>query len=460
MSFKSEISEKRISIIGAGVSGRALAVLASSLGAEVFVSDTKSILPEDTIDIFHKNGVSFETGGHSERSWDTDLLVLSSGISPDSEAVREGMKRNIPIIGEIDFVYPFLNGRIIGVTGSNGKTTTTSLIGHFFEVCGYKTAVAGNIGNPAALYANTNNDFIVLELSSFQLYWSKCLQVDLAVITNLAPDHIDWHGSYANYVNSKANLLLLRKPEAQAIIQKRDMKALNIEKDKNSVPLTWGEPCLSGTSIVIKDQKILLNTPNGIIPLAHCQDIPLVGTHNVENVAMALSALSLMGVVHPVPKELFKGFNPPPHRCQFVAEINGVRYIDDSKGTNVAASVTAINSIEGNKIVILGGQGKGENYHPLAESLKKSVIAAIVLGDEKPRIIAELQKVGYENIYDVQNMEEAVSLAYRIAVPGITVLLSPACTSWDMYASYKKRGEHFHSLVNTILKGKSDGRNL
>ena len=175
---------------------------------------------------------------------------------------------------------------------------------------------------------------------------------------------------------------------------------------------------------------------------------------------MALSALNLIGIIHPVPQELFKEFNPPPHRCQFVAEINGVRYIDDSKGTNVAASVTALNSIEGNKIVILGGQGKGENYHPLAESVKKSVIAAIVLGDEKPRIIAELIKVGYENIYDVQNMEEAVSLAYRLAVPGTTVLLSPACTSWDMYASYKKRGEHFHSLVNTILKGKNDGKNL
>ncbi len=438
----------------------ALAVLASCLGAEVFVSDTKSSLPEDTIDLFRKNSVSFETGGHSERFWDTDLLVLSSGVSPGSEAVREGMKRNVPIMGEIDFVYPFLNGRIIGVTGSNGKTTTTSLIGHFLKVSGCKTAVAGNIGNPAALYANTDNDFIVLELSSFQLYWSKRLQVDLAVITNLAPDHIDWHGSYANYVHSKANLLLLRKPEAKAIIQKRDMKELNIGEDKNAVPLTWGEPCLSGTSILIQGQKILLNTPNGIIPLAHCQDIPLVGTHNVENVAMALSALNLMGVVHPASQELFRGFNPPPHRCEFVAEINGVRYIDDSKGTNVAASVTALNSIEGNKIVILGGQGKGEDYHPLAESVKESVIAAIVLGDEKPRIIDELQKVGYENIYDVQNMEEAVSLAYKLAIPGITVLLSPACTSWDMYESYKQRGDHFHSLINKIMKGTSDGRDL
>lgn len=449
---KTELYGKRISIIGAGVSGRALALLASANGADVFVSDKKDALSKETFDIFYENNISFETGGHTEKAWNADLIILSSGVSPCSEAVTEASKLNIPVIGEIDFVYPYLNGRIIGVTGSNGKTTTTSLIGHILEACGYKTVVAGNIGHPAALYAGECYDFIVLELSSFQLFWSKCLRVDFAVITNLAPDHIDWHGSYENYVRSKSNLLQCRNPGAPAVIQARDMEQLNIGVDDNVIPLSWNNPSSTGISILIKDQEVFLRTRQELISLVTFQDIPLIGSHNVENVAMAFTVLSQLHTVHLTPGKLLEGFTPPPHRCELVAEIEGVAYIDDSKGTNVAASVTALTSIEGSKIVILGGQGKGEDYGPLVESVKENAIAAIVFGAEKQRIIAALQKVGFASIFDVNDMVEAVSLASRLAQPGTSILLSPACTSWDMYESYKKRGEHFQSLVRELIK--------
>ena len=457
MSFKNELSGKKITIIGSGISGRAAAKFASSAGAKVFVSEIKQNISEETSSALKDMEIPFEFGGHSERTWKTDLIVLSSSVSPSSPAVKGAFERGIPVTSELDFVYPFIKDRIIGVTGSNGKTTTTSLIGHFLEACGYKTAVAGNIGNPASLYAGVNLDFLVLELSSFQLYWIKSLKVDLGIITNLAPDHIDWHGSFENYVKSKSKLIKSRKPGAPAIIQLREMKTLDAESCHDIVPLSWSGLGKDSQGILIKGEKIFLNYDGSSECLAEFKDIPLLGKHNVENVAMALAAIRLLKIPPLGPSELFKGYIAPKHRCQFVAKINGITFIDDSKGTNVAATSTALGSIKGEKIIILGGKGKGEDYTPLVKSIKENANKAIVLGEEKVKIIKALLEGGFSNVYEVKTMEEAVLLAYKIASPGETVLLSPACTSWDMYESYVKRGEHFISLVNKLGKA---GRNV
>ena len=204
MCEESQIQGKRITVVGAGVSGRALAELAAKLGAKVFVSDAKE-LPEETKKLFESAGIDYECGGNTERALEADEVVVSSGISPKAPIVAEALKRGMRVTGELDFVNPYLSGIVIGVTGSNGKTTTTSMIGYFLEKLGYSVMTGGNIGNAVAHAAGRDYDFIVLELSSFQLYWAREFMCDLAIVTNLAPDHIDWHGSYENYVASKAN---------------------------------------------------------------------------------------------------------------------------------------------------------------------------------------------------------------------------------------------------------------
>ena len=206
MCEESQIQGKRITVVGAGVSGRALAELAAKLGAKVFVSDAKE-LPEETKKLFESAGIDYECGGNTERALEADEVVVSSGISPKAPIVAEALKRGMRVTGELDFVNPYLSGIVIGVTGSNGKTTTTSMIGYFLEKLGYSVMTGGNIGNAVAHAAGRDYDFIVLELSSFQLYWAREFMCDLAIVTNLAPDHIDWHGSYENYVASKANLI-------------------------------------------------------------------------------------------------------------------------------------------------------------------------------------------------------------------------------------------------------------
>lgn len=448
------LDQQRITVIGAGVSGVALALLAKTLGARVFLSEKKTTIPDDSLSQLEKHQISFESGGHSAKAWDTDLVVISSGISPKSEAVIYAGERSLPVVGEIDFVVPYLKGGIIAVTGSNGKTTTTSLIGHVLSQLGLKVAVAGNIGNPISCFAGKNLDYIVVELSSFQLYWTNLLKPDLAVITNLAPDHIDWHGNYSNYISAKSRICQLRKRGSWVIIQERDIPLLQIENMEKVMPLRWSSNCssryVSEITMDLTKNEAKMQIEGFSRKLISFEEVSLIGDHNLENVAMALASVNLTGLKIKDPASIMKKFTPPPHRCELVGEVDGVSYVDDSKGTNVAASKSALSSIKGKKVVILGGRGKGEDYGPLAEEVKQSSQVAILLGEESDSIAKSLENCGFSSYYRVSNMEEAVLLAARIADPGMTVLLSPACTSWDMYSSYKKRGEHFQKLVKEL----------
>lgn len=451
---ESQVKGKKITVVGAGVSGRALAELAAKLGAEVFVSEAKE-LPEETRKAFESAGISCECGGNTERALDADEIVVSSGISPKAPIVAEALKRGMKVTGELDFVNPYLSGIVIGVTGSNGKTTTTSMIGYFLEKLGYSVMTGGNIGNAVAHAAGRDYDFIVLELSSFQLYWAREFMCDLAIVTNLAPDHIDWHGSYENYVASKANLINCLAPGGAAIYQKRDEDALHIKEGVERFPLSWHEDAPHERGIYL-DEGVGAAWING----GGCRmkrrlflfgDVKLLGKHNLENAAMAAGALAIFNTRELTP-ELIGSFVPPKHRCAFAGKLRGVTFVDDSKGTNVAASVTAMTSLPGTKVMILGGQGKGEEYGPLAEAVKQNARAAVILGTEKEKIASALSAAGFENYRLVRGMEEAVRSAWKLAQEGDTVLLSPACTSWDMYTSYKARGEDFCRVVEDIIK--------
>ncbi|NLB82735.1 MAG: UDP-N-acetylmuramoyl-L-alanine--D-glutamate ligase [Synergistaceae bacterium] len=441
---------KRITVIGAGVSGLSLAVFASSLGAQVFISADSPVADTSIPEKLKALNIPWEEG-HTARAYESECMLLSSGIPPSSPAVKGARRRGMRVMGELDFLSPHLSGKILGITGSNGKSTTTSLLGHMLKKRGFRAAVAGNIGIPLAEAAGKTWDYIVVELSSFQLFWNTSLACDLSIVTNLAPDHIDWHGSYGEYIQAKKRILTTRKKNSPAILQLRDRAALQAEDFSESgiTPFYWkeeGNPSVFPSIVADEDRKAAFLRHDGDEDLLFSfPDLPLLGNHNIENAAMAAGALRLLGVRGDL-GALFEGFRGLEHRCEFVAKKGGRIYIDDSKGTNVASSSTALTSIQGTKVVILGGKGKGENYAPLAETVKKEALAAVVLGEEREKITAALVHVGFEAIFQAADMEDAVRQASQYPDAEV-VLLSPACTSWDMYPNYQKRGEHFRAIV-------------
>ena len=436
-----------VSIIGSGVSGTSLALFARQIGCSVFVSDSNHI-DEDTKNTYNEHGIDYEIS-HSEKIYRCDKIVVSSGIPPYASVLASALERGLPIVGELDFVAPYLNGKVVAITGSNGKTTTTALIGHILKKVGMNVAVAGNIGEPLSSIALKKWDYIVMELSSFQLHWSQNYQVDLALITNLAPDHIDWHGSYENYTRAKLSLIERVNDTGAIILQKKDFETLPLTK-KRVYPLIWNEldnVLKNKIEIDEKRKAAELFTDEARSLLFYFQESSLLGKHNLENTAMAAAAVNILGYPHARYVGALETFDAPKHRCQLVLEHEGVRYVDDSKGTNVAACVTALKSLPGKKIVILGGKGKGEDYTPLSDALKEETRWAILMGEEKDSIARVLTLGGFEHFSLVNSMEEAVDRALDIILPGETLLLSPACTSWDAYANYKVRGEHFQRIV-------------
>ena len=434
-----------VTIIGLGVSGIGLAKLAKSVGIKVFISEIKNDISDLQLQELKQLGVDYELGGHTERALECDAVLLSSGISPRSAAVLCASRKGVPCIGELDFVSTYLSSKLIGITGSNGKTTTTSLVAHILNGMGVSCAATGNIGKSIADFVGTSYECLAVELSSFQLFWANRFQCDVAVVTNIAPDHIDWHGSFDEYVASKRRLLSLQGPEGWSILQKRDRSLLGRDTKTRTLCLSW-DSNENPWEICMGKKYAYLNTDEQRISLFSYENLSLVGNHNMENIAMASAAVWCL-TKRVSESHSLETFSPLHHRCELVGEIDGVLYIDDSKGTNVAASSTAMESINGRKIVILGGQGKGEDYAPLAKTVAREAEWAVLLGSEADKIESALHEEHYTSIYRATDMDEAVRFSKSVASSGMVVLLSPACTSWDMYPNYKARGEHFKQAV-------------
>lgn len=445
MDDNQSLTNRKIAILGAGVSGLSLAAFARRMGADVFLSDA-GMLAEATAKSLRESGIAFESGGHTDRIFDCDQVVVGSGFPPHAEIVGRIASRGIRLCGELDFIMPYLHGRFIGVTGSNGKTTTASLIGHLLSSLGLRVATVGNIGRPIAEIACREFDYIVAELSSFQLHWAGTLQLDAAVVTNLAPDHIDWHGSYDNYVSAKGKILTFVKESGFSILRAEDFSVLKPSRGK-SFPMRWDTGSAADRiTLDASEQRATL----GETVLFHFCDTSLIGRHNMENVAMSMAALALFGEDLHAAVSALSTYVPPPHRCSLVLSEKGVRYIDDSKGTNIAATVTALQSIDGRKLIILGGKGKGENYENLLPALNQHAKWAFVMGEAADDICEALSGGAYSRFTRVADMEEAVRRAKEMAEPNDVVLLSPACTSWDMYNNYGERGEHFVWVVKKL----------
>ncbi|MFA4905497.1 MAG: UDP-N-acetylmuramoyl-L-alanine--D-glutamate ligase [Candidatus Margulisiibacteriota bacterium] len=425
---------KKVTILGLGKSGVAAARRLVPLKAQVTVSEA---LSEDKLDpeaLAHLKAlkVKIEVGGHTLSALDgADLIVVSPGVHLDIPIILEAKKRNIPVISEIELGYRFIHKPIIAVTGTNGKTTTASLLGEILSAAGKKVMVAGNIGFPLVEVNDTDLDFIVLEISSYQLETIVTFRPWISILLNLAEDHIERHRSMKEYAAAKARIFLNQK--------KNDYVIYNAEDELVSQIATKAEARLISFSVKH--------------PFLDPKKIKIPGEHNLQNSLAAAQAALICGVPQKTIDEVLRTFPGVEHRIEFVTEKKGVKFYNDSKGTNPDSTIVALKSLyqkDKNIIVILGGRDKGGDLTDLVHLVSDAAKKVVLIGEASERFHKELKKDGYKDVILAQDFKDAVNTSYKLARSGDIVLLSPACASFDMFKNFEERGKTFKDLVSAL----------
>ncbi len=443
-----ELREKKVVVAGFGKSGKAATEFLLSRGARVTVCDhnERIAIPRDLV----ARGLRTELGEYSIQTFIAqDMIVLSPGVPLMSRALIEAQARDIPVISEVELAFQYISAPVIAVTGTNGKTTTTSLIGHLFECAGKRVFVGGNIGIPlmGAAEARPEPDYVVAEMSSFQLETIEHFRPHISVLLNITDDHLDRYASFDDYRQAKAAICRNQR-ESDFLIANGDDPALQPVIEKSRATVFLFSRCAAPDCGAFDDGNLRFNYP-GREPLSiDISRAGLIGNHNRENMLAAVSAAYLCGLPAAAIQEGIETFRGLPHRMEIAGLINGITYINDSKGTNVGACCSSIAGVNGNLVLIAGGQDKGGSYAPLAEPLRQKARALVLLGEAADRMQAELEQ--YVEIVRVSSLEEALHTAASLASPGDSVLLSPACSSFDMFDSYEHRGNCFKTLVGNL----------
>jgi UDP-N-acetylmuramoylalanine--D-glutamate ligase len=443
---------RRVLVVGAGVSGLAAAAFSRRRGAEVTVTDTAPAVERaDALAEIHALGARARFGVHDPADFrGADLVVVSPGVDQRLPAITAAARAGIPVMGELELACRFIHEPIVAVTGTNGKTTVTELIGRMLEASGRRVFVGGNIGTPLTCYADGQRDaeVLVLEVSSFQLDTISTFRPQVAVVLNISPDHLDRYEDMGAYARSKMRLLENQGTGDTAVLNGADpwIRRLSGSAAVRRVYFQGRRPPEHGADIT--PEGIAFHLPSRPCGSLAAGDIPLPGAHNRENVAAAVLAALLAGGRADGCLQALAAFQGLPHRLEWVAEIAGVHYYDDSKATNVDAVVRALEGFEAPVILIAGGRDKGGGYRELATPVARRVKRLITLGEAAPLIREALGSlVPTEGAAD---MAAAVAAAAAAAAPGDVVLLSPACSSFDMYASYARRGEDFARAVRKL----------
>lgn len=443
---------KRIVILGAGESGAGAAVLAKKQGFDTFVSDMSTI--KDTYkNMLNERGIEWEEGKHTESLiLNADEVIKSPGIPNDAPMILKLKSQGTPIISEIEFAGRYTNAKMICITGSNGKTTTTSLIYHIFKKAGMNVGLAGNIGQSLAYQvAECNYDYYVIELSSFQLDNMYKFHANIAVLMNITPDHLDrYDHQMQNYVDAKFRIIRNQTAEDAFIFWNDDpIIAREIVKRHPQATLyPFAETHEAGVKGYTEDKKIIIETSNGTFTMEE-DLLALSGTHNLYNSLASGIASKLVDIHDENLRASLSDFTGVEHRLEKVARVRGVDYINDSKATNVNSCWYALQSMTTPLVLILGGTDKGNDYSEIEELVKKKVHALIFLGVDNAKLHGFFDgKVPV--IEDARSMEEAVAKAYKLAEKGDTVLLSPCCASFDLFKSYEDRGDQFKACVRNL----------
>ena len=431
-----DVTGKRVVVIGLGISGIAACEMLARRGAKVVGTDART-------NIAPIAGVELVLGGHeAARLSDADLIVVSPGV-PMFPLLAEAEKKGVRIWGEVELAVRALREPappIVAVGGTNGKSTTTSLVGELLVAAGKKTFTGGNLGEPLAAHADDAFDAVVLEVSSFQMERVEAFRPKVAVLLNITPDHLDRYPSEQAYADAKGNAFARQEKGDFAVVPAGDAVCLAQAKRGNAEIVTFGP----GGDIQVTDDAVIDGKH-----IYSRNAIALEGGHNALNVAAALATIRPFGIDRDVVAKVLAEFKGLAHRTAFVRERNGVRYYDDSKGTNVGASVTAVRGMREAKVVLIaGGKDKGGSYRPLADAMRERGRAAVLLGEAAPLIREALR--GVVPLEAATDMRDAVAKAAALASAGDAVLLSPACSSFDMFASYKERGDVFVRAVEEL----------
>ena len=448
-----ELNGKRVLVVGLGRSGVASALFLKSRGARVTVSDTKSEdqLREE-IPALLDQGIAVETGGHGERTFQNqDLIVVSPGVPVDAQPILQARALGQTVIGEIELAAEFLRGQIVAITGSNGKTTTTSLTGKILAASGLKTLVGGNIGTPAiSLVEQSNDDSItVMEVSSFQLETIRGFRARIAVILNITPDHLDRHRTFDAYVDAKARIFENQQPDDFAVLNADDPTCVKLAGRTRAQVCWFSRKREPERGAFVRNREIVFRDGSSEQTVMPVSEIPLKGSHNLENVLAAVCSGALMNCKPESMRTAVAGFKAVEHRLEYVATVNGVEYYNDSKATNVDATIKALESFPANIHLILGGKDKGSDYTVLNDLLRLRVKQVYTIGAAAEKIESQIRSAA--SIQSSGTLENAVRNAAGSARPGDIVLLAPACASFDQFQNYEHRGRVFKELVGKLV---------
>jgi UDP-N-acetylmuramoylalanine--D-glutamate ligase len=451
------VNNKKILIIGMGKSGIAASEALLSLGARVSIYDGKSTdeIEHHMIQYFKNRDANCFLGQEPLRVDDFDFAVVSPGVPLDNNLVRRVVEAGVELLGEVELAYRIGKGTYVAITGTNGKTTTTVLTGEIFRKAGISTEIVGNIGLAAVKKAvrSTDDTWLVTEISSFQLETTKEFHPHISALLNITPDHLDRHGRLENYINAKALVYKNQNEKDYFVVNREDETCWDLAKKCPAKVVPFSRIRKLDFGAWIKDGSIVITGNDGKDNhICKVEDVGLLGTHNLENVLAASTIAFFAGIDGDVIGKAVTSFQGVAHRLEFAGEVQGVRFINDSKGTNTDASTKAIQAVNSPIVLIAGGYDKDSSFDDFIDSFEEKVKALVLLGKTAAKIKETAEKKGFVNILMAKNMEECVRIAFQQAMPGDTVLLSPACASWDMYLNFEQRGDHFKSCVKDLAK--------
>ncbi len=443
-----ELKDKRVLVVGLGKSGVASALFLKARGARVTVSDTKSGDElRNEIPALLDHGITVETGGHGGRTFrEQDLIVVSPGVPVDAALLEQARSLGGVVIGEIELAAQFLRGPIVAITGSNGKTTTTTLTGEILAAGGFPTLMGGNIGTPAISLAERAkpDTVIVLEVSSFQLETIQKFRPKIAVVLNVTPHHLDRHRTFEAYVDAKARMFENQQGSDFAVLNEDDPTCVGMAARTRAQVFWFSRKKEVKQGAWVSEGNIVFRDAERQREVMLVSEIPLKGAHNLENVLAAVCAGALMGCAPEKIRQAVRDFKAVEHRLEFVATIRGVDYYNDSKATNVDATIKALESFPANIHLILGGKDKGSDYTVLNELLRQRVKRVYTIGVAAEKIESQVKGV---EIVHAETLENALRKANAVAKAGDVVLLAPACASFDQFKSYEHRGRVFKEIV-------------
>jgi UDP-N-acetylmuramoylalanine--D-glutamate ligase len=446
-----ELNNKRVLVVGLGKSGVASALFLKAHGARVTVSDTKSGDElRNEIPALLDHGITVETGGHGERTFrEQDLIVVSPGVPVDAPMLQQARSLGEAVFGEIELAARFLRGPIVAITGSNGKTTTTTLTGEIMTAGGLPTLVGGNIGTPAISLAERANPetVIVLEVSSFQLETIQTFHPKIAVVLNVTPDHLDRHRTFEAYTDAKARIFENQNKDDFAVLNADDATCAAMGTRTRAQVFWFSRQREVKQGAWVHEGKVLFRDGGRQREIMLVSEIPLKGAHNLENVLAAVCAGALMGCAPEKIRQAVREFKAVEHRLEFMATIRGVDYYNDSKATNVDATIKALESFPANIHLILGGKDKGSDYSVLNDLLRQRVKRVYTIGAAAEKIESQIRDV---EIVRAETLETALRKANAVAEAGDVVLLAPACASFDQFKSYEHRGKVFKEVVGKL----------